>query len=448
MGFCVQQNIEFTSETEINNYGWAVWTEKKYDVYFWTAEAQYFIDYNANFIFSHRSSGSFYFNNPSDLIDFNSIYANNYYTYLQFRQGIQIYGNLFWQYPSLNVHSSYEIAFMRNEYTKWSLGESGLFSVTAKGNQTIFNKQGLDGKDRVWNINIPIEISPHEKFHMCECSSMAYLAHGNQVFSIDSPKGIINLQWEMEYKIAAITCSSDSIFLLCENSKVLQFSSLGNYIFTYQVRNKKIPKYNQLQLINGNLVFVLCDEDQQLASCVNPIRYYWTIIRNPEFTNFTYSRDETDDPLFTLHNIRNSDIEIRKARALPLYISSNISIGPNSYLDIASRVEGNLLHLAYFSGGGDITKPTCEEMRLYYLEIDGMAEDNPKLVSMKSISMNGDVNHPISDYASVVLNIAEVEYFLIHGGISCDCENVFSDLFAIDLWKYQYLNLFQNETVA
>jgi hypothetical protein len=391
-----------------------------------------------------------YFRLPEDVLTvYDAIFANQLYFYIRFKVGLQIYNKEFWNKEIASgklIPTSYEISFLRAQSTSWILGDEGLYSFALERNKTYLIKQSLDGKTRLWNISLSLNNLSVNDLYVSECSSVIYVIHNDSVLSCNAYDGKLSYEWKINPNISTVTCSSDSLFILYQDAKVIQYSSKGTYVFTYQVDNKKIvPKYNQMMIIDGLLNYVLCDQDLQSFSCVNPQIYKWKIIVSGKTSNFVYLRGPKRDGEVDVWDNQQPVSSIRPFKATNL---NNLILEQNSYLNVASHLkEGNLL-VMYFSGGGNILDLDCPEMIFYTLKINWMNEDSPKLVSMISVPMSSDISYSVSDYSSIVLEINGEPYFVIHGGISCDYRVVYSELFAIRMLEYKYFSLKQNKPFA
>ena len=336
---------------------------------------------------------------------------------------------------------------MKDQSTRWILGDEGLYSFVLERNKTFLTKQSLDGKYKEWNVDLPLKNTAANDLLVSECSSIVYVIANGSVLILSASDGKLISRWSINPIVTTITCSSDSIFILYQNAKVVQYSPKGTYIFTYQVDNKKIvPKYNQMLIIDGLLNYVLCDQDFLASNCANPIVYKWRIITSAMIPNAIYSRGNKRVSELSFHelNIKKEKLSFRMSN---LSNPNNITFDQNSHLNIASYLRENNLFVTFFSGGGNIFEFECPDMTFYTLKIDITSADNPIIVSMTSVPMISDISHSVSDYASIVLDINGEPYFLIHGGTSCHLQEIYSDLFAIRMLEYQYFSLKQNKLI-
>jgi hypothetical protein len=333
---------------------------------------------------------------------------------------------------------------LKDQSTRWILGDEGLYSFALERNKTFLTKQSLDGKYKEWNVDLPLKNTAANDLLVSECSSIVYVIANGSVLILSASDGKLISRWIINPNVTTIKCSSDSIFILYQNAKVVQYSPKGTYIFTYQVDNKKIvPKYNQMLIIDGLLNYVLCDQDFHASNCVNPIVYKWRIITSAMIPNAIYSRGTKRMGEIKLNN-ESGKLSFRMSN---LSNPNNINFDQNSHLNIASYLRKNNLFVTFFSGGGNIFELECPDMTFYTLKIDTSIVDNLIIVSMTSVPMISDISHSVSDYASIVLDINGEPYFLIHGGISCDYQEIYSDLFAIRMLEYQYFSLKQNKSI-
>jgi hypothetical protein len=103
--------------------------------------------------------------------------------------------------------------------------------------------------------------------------------------------------------------------------------------------------------------------------------------------------------------------------------------------------------LIYFSGGGNLQEHKCDDMMLNILRINGYESTSPIVTNFSQISFKSQILVTLNDYASIVLTIGQDQYFLIHGGLSCDCQTVYSILFAVRLTDYTFIFFHQNNPV-
>lgn len=200
-------------------------------------------------------------------------------------------------------------------------------------------------------------------------------------------------------------------------------------------------------VMDGILWFAFCKSNPVM--CEESNQFVWTIVNNPEITNFTYVRDPSSliDGLPFNNGKTPEEKGYIKANFQDISVSTEVLFEQNSFLDIASHKDQNKTIITYFSGGGDIQQDDCIDMTLYYMNITGISEGNPSVKSLTSIAMK-EYLQPRNDYASVVLIISGTPFFIIHGGMNCECQDTFSDLFAINLIENQYISIFQNATLS
>lgn len=82
-------------------------------------------------------------------------------------------------------------------------------------------------------------------------------------------------------------------------------------------------------------------------------------------------------------------------------------------------------------------------MEIHYVRIIDFSKENPFAIAVSS--HRGDIINPFHDYASIVINFAEG--YLIHGGLSCDCIDVYSKNFAIKLMEYKFVHIDQKHLI-
>jgi hypothetical protein len=96
------------------------------------------------------------------------------------------------------------------------------------------------------------------------------------------------------------------------------------------------------------------------------------------------------------------------------------------YLDILS-VTLFLIKNIYFS--------SINKVLLVVFKMSGYSENGIIRCSIYSTTRN--------DYASIILTISGKLYYITHGGFNCASQNIFSDIFAIDLMGLQYFSFHQ-----
>lgn len=453
------QNIINIKSTFVNEYGWCALDNRfnAYcgkngfmceDVYYQNSEQEYVIDYHHNLIWKHSK----YINIPDNLIrDHSPLAANSQFMYLNFEKGVKIYETNFWTVkenkPTL---SSFEIAFLGHQTTKWVLGDNGLYSflIDEQGNGFL-TQQSIDGLNTLWNISLPVNLLVENDPHVCECESTVYISSTGLLSTIDSSNGNILKQWSIDGIVNAIGCSSDSVFLLYHDSQVVQYSFRGNYIFSYQIPNKQLPKYNQILISNGKLTYVLCDKDILSLSCENPIIISWSIIENPEISRFTYSRITKleSQRSFEMRDAGKESI-VRKVRYSKVSFDVGISSNTDLFLNLASHDNTGILTIAYLSGENNMQSSVCSGMSLHYLNMTGFEQNNPIVLSYHSVSLEKEFISYIYDYSSVTLQIGDVWFYIIHGGLNCKNDMVFADMYVIQINPYQLYRISPNNSIA
>jgi hypothetical protein len=471
---CLSQNLISKTPTKCYDYGWCV-----LDIKFNSGDCEkdstsvceyiYFINGNNEYIIDLFWRQIRYAIYPSPFSDYyvplpemtmesyNSVFANSNYFYLRHEYGLWIYGIGFWNnpatkefsgLPSLDI-SKYLFTDIRNFGTPWYLGENGLYALRVQNNQVFLRRKSLDGKDNFLDISIPNILPSLSDLFVCESLTIAYIVSPGLVTTADINNGNILLQWPIKRNVNATVCYGNSVFILHDDSKVIQYSDKGNIIYTYKVPDRKIPPFSQLMISQDNLIYVLCDNKTTISYCDDPKIYRWTIIKNPENLNFIYTRDNFKTGGLVLTDQKSlRNINLNSTLSTFASVRQNISLSQNSFLDIAVRNQNESILLIYFSGGGNLQEHKCEAMMLNILKIDGYKNFSPIVNSVSQISLASQIFDTLNDYASIVLSIGQNQYFLIHGGLSCDCQTVYSTLFAVQLSDYRVINLQQNSPIS
>jgi hypothetical protein len=199
-----------------------------------------------------------------------------------------------------------------------------------------------------------------------------------------------------------------------------------------------VPAYNILKIDSDYVFYVLCSE----SDCY---LYQLEFIKNYETAFNSYKTPLTTEKA-KIH-IKNEQERFAKIfvgegiLSVPLFLNNSF-FTPVTYVD-----KTNEEHVLFFSGGGHIQKGSCADIVRYDFTITELVNIQSKATSDASLQMRvllDGPSFPISDYASILRKDNQNYFYIIHGGIGCDYNIKFSDLFSIDIINIQYKDFVQN----
>lgn len=242
------------------------------------------------------------------------------------------------------------------------------------------------------------------------------------ITQIDNKGGIVNIFSAEEGKVLEIECSD--LFVLYNDSRVVQYSKTSDYIHTYLLEGKKsLPSNNQIRVSGGSLFFALCDSSPKDIICPNPTIYQWNVVGGP--LNRTISRRTTSNvsKVPTIANIElptDKTVTFRNIKVNP--IKQNANFNAVSYKKKDSTV------VVYFSG--NMQRSTIGDTLITeYIFPDGKESISVNYIQIR----NTPIIRPISNYASNIFQSDGLNFLVLHGGLSSDFKTIYSKIHSIDL---------------
>jgi hypothetical protein len=255
---------------------------------------------------------------------------------------------------------------------------------------------------------------------------------------------IINFFSVDEGNIQAIECSPTHIFVLYDDSRVVQYSKNSDYVYTYLLSGKKtLPNYNKLKVSNDYILYALCNDSPDTDKCTNSTIFKWRIVENTPktklieksaqspYSDYDY---ELNRPAFKINTVTFTNIKID---FLPKQ---------NSYFSAVSHQTDKSTIISYFSGSGNVQRSTVGDRFITQIVIP-----NSNIEVMRPVSVNYiPVKHPntvLSRYASALFESDGRNFLVLHGGLSSDYINVSSKFFSFDLSDGHALTLNQQKQI-
>lgn len=338
-----------------------------------------------------------------------------------------------------------EICHLEHQTTKWNPKQDGIFSFAKNKTQTFLTKMSLDGKSLAWNISLSscvdssdLLVASCHPHTYAFCSPQNVLARiNNDIMKVDSTFSVD------EGKVEAIECFNKGIFVLYNDSRIVQYSRDFEYVFSYVVDYKEtLPKYNQLRVTSGYLYNALCDSYSNTSQkCISPTIYKWNIVPTQPMTTFTLRNVSSEGGSPEIYKEKTlEDINTVTFRKIEITEPTQ-----NSYFSAVSYLNNGDTVIVYFSGAGNIERSTIGDVLITEIVIPG----NP----LKSISINNKIVkttnlRPVSRYASRLVIMNDSYFLVIHGGLSSDYQTVYSHIFSLDVLDGKYQLLKQTNRIS
>jgi len=309
-------------------------------------------------------------------------------------------------------------------------------------------KLSLEGMDLKWQVSMSNCFPKDVITEMFSASTQSILyvvcSASNLISQYDSADGSLIRQVPTNKgNVVAIKCSSQFLFILHNDGTVFQYTLDLNYVNIYPMDNYKTPKYNSLKVDDKYIFYVICSNDDQKVYIVQ-----WEISSISPTPTIAY--EVGNSTLLSENEMGNETIVLppkllMSEKLEKELVMQNAYFNPMAYVD-----ENNDWHLIYYSGDGNLKKGSCGDIFVHDLIITELTDDAIKSNADKLIQvyqLSGRPNIPISRYASGIIKNNGTYLYLIHGGISCDYQTSYSELFCIDVSSRQYLTIFQNNTI-
>lgn len=336
---------------------------------------------------------------------------------------------------------------IKHQATKWNVKEDGLFSFAVNETHTFLTKLQPNGKYVSWNKTLPMCVgSSNFLIASCYPNTYALCSPQNIIMNFDSQTvgKIINFFSVDEGNIQAIECSPTHIFVLYDDSRVVQYSKNSDYVYTYLLSGKKtLPNYNKLKVSNDYILYALCNDSPDTDKCTNSTIFKWRIVENTPktklieksaqspYSDYDY---ELNRPAFKINTVTFTNIKID---FLPKQ---------NSYFSAVSHQTDKSTIISYFSGSGNVQRSTVGDRFITQIVIP-----NSNIEVMRPVSVNYiPVKHPntvLSRYASALFESDGRNFLVLHGGLSSDYINVSSKFFSFDLSDGHALTLNQQKQI-
>jgi hypothetical protein len=468
------QRIERTFAVNINDFGWIPWDiSETGNLYFFSESTVQKCEHQNNYICTPTSNHKFnadiiaFSQNPSYIIDYHSklihiqtsrwfnvtlpdlpvkydlLKLNTNNAYIDYGSYLRIYPPI---YDGMDFSSS-EFQDIYHQTTKWTLLFDGIYSFVQDKVFTFLTKISFSGVHTIWNVSIPeCNYIENPTFHLTADSGNVFVVCGfpNMLFQMKSGNGNLLKKIPLDSgNIVLIKSTDEFLFILFNDSRIVQYTIDQDYVHTYKVPRKKLPPINKLEISRGYLFYVLCEEgNYQTFSCKNPLIYQLEIKRNIEKTTVKYKFESHRKQATIFLEFQDSPI-YRRVNGMSIQHVSwdpSIIIEPNSFVHPIAVKKNNSISLKYFSGAGDLKKSTCGDVLFHSVEINS-TEEKPFIHSKTSFFLGqGSERCSVGDYASVLASFGGKYYYIIHGGISCDLETIYSRIIFIDISENSHLN--------
>jgi hypothetical protein len=330
------------------------------------------------------------------------------------------------------------VTALKNLNTPWYVKDGGLYAAKVSDTTVEIVKYSLDG-NYLWKSIFPYCQTDDPK------NEILFAVKQSKVFVICTPINLMTIYYSKEGNIigqyaidkgnvVAMECSPSFLFILYGNGNVVQYTLDFHYVFTYSVDNMKTPQYNMLRVDDKYLFYVLCKNE----CFIYQLSVYSDIKKVT--VNYQYSKMSNSSSIISTSN------EVAFRRKIITIENKQLKIKNSFFTPVTFKDELQQQHIIYFSGGQIIGKGICGDIFLHDMII---SEENGKLnLNVLPPFKLPEINYPLNDYAASLITSDGKYFYLIHGGISCDYQTIYSDLFAIDIKSKEYIRLQQNEEIA
>jgi hypothetical protein len=155
--------------------------------------------------------------------------------------------------------------------------------------------------------------------------------------------------------------------------------------------------------------------------------------------NYQYSKMSNGSSIISTSN------ELPFRKKISTIENSQLEIKNSFFTPVTFRNEFDQRHLIFFSGGQIIGNGICGDIFLHDMII---SEDGNFDLTVFTQYRIPEISYPLNDYGAFLLSNNETYFYFLHGGISCDLQTTFSDLFAIEIMSKMYIKVSQNKEIA
>jgi hypothetical protein len=369
----------------------------------------------------------------------------NFYIYLD--NSLKVYDNS-WALNSLPTL----ITSVKYQSTVWYVKSDGIYSFAQNDSDTFLTKRSSNGIQLMWNESIPVcdgtstpLVASCSIFTYVVCSTLNIVIQLNNIYGKEIHRYQIG-----DGKILAVECSSESFFILYDDSRVVQYSSNWYYVYTYAVSNRNVlPGYNQLKVVKGYLWYALCLYVFEIDLCEESAIYQWKISPETPAWKIEFSENRSQNGSIEIEMVERFsdftvDAVIRKVQSNTEYLFQTSFVSSVSYM--SGRIT---LVVAYFVGFNKAHKGTIGMLHQLTTMSNTTMRNSFETFSLKKMHIeSNEVVFPTSRYASCVLKYLDDNFLLIHGGLSSDLQRTLSEFFAIDLLNLKFSRIPQSNSIS
>jgi hypothetical protein len=376
---------------------------------------------------------------------FNSIWASDTYIYILKKNDNAIF--------AYSLSSLSPVGGLRTHHSNWYLDEEGFYGFYQLDDGIDIVKYSMDLYEILWTYRIP-NCTPKDY-----TKQMFFTTSGSKIFIVCASENSILLFNKIDQSligifstdkenVIAIKSSNNFLFLLYEDSTVVQYTLKMEYVFTYSVTNMTVPEYNALKVDDNYLFYVLVASRINNIHVSDAILLQWSIRTQISSIQQTYTSINSNG---TNSDFKESDTNLTKIVRISENLN-NVLKTALSYIDPVTYVDSfDKQHITYFSGGAYLSKGTCGDIFLHDIVVTEIISKDKqstfdRLYQVHQISEIP--KHSLSEYASTMLDFDGNLLYLIHGGVSCDYQTVYSDLFAIDISAKRYIKFSQMNHIS
>jgi hypothetical protein len=399
------------------------------------------LDYQKKLFFWFDNGYEIIFALPSNVEGPRALLIGETFFYLQITDetsGINIYT---WPNSAQSL-SSLLTNFIPSQTTPWILLLDNLYSFSQNSSHTFLTKCNSDGRYFSWNVSLPLCNSGTDKKNLLVSGTSdliyAFCGGSNIVTMLHINEGTITGYYPADHgSVLAIDAYKNFLFLHYSTGLVVQFDSDQNYVTSYSVPDKTLTRDNSFYARNGYIHFLICNRPDCSSVNITQIEIkekYDKFKILYEKNNITWIPDVSIEISQGSNDVASLSATFTKSNNyLPVKLPSHVS--PIMYSEDKS------INFVFFSLGLNVVTGTCGEIFLHKISLKLSFEfTREEIISPKT----DETLHPISDYASFVSSGTKGLYYVIHGGIDCNRQMVYSDVFIIDITSNSYKKLNQS----
>jgi hypothetical protein len=316
--------------------------------------------------------------------------------------------------------------------------------------------------------------------------SFLFVACDNIVYQLNNSDGtLIRTIGTSNWYTTSIAVNSEFIFIGTATQTIIQFTIFdGQFIGSYRLPGDEQSTQSYVLATEKHLLYVHCklakgDPSQSIFTCQTPTLLKWTIKSKGDETLYLYQTKALE--LSKLIE-RQSVIHKNHLPASKTTINSVMFINPpdkllsdlpqNTFFNpVLSPNINSSWSFLYFSGAGTLENGRCLDNHLHKVDFHTGKQEG-KITRILEYKINSTNVFPNTrtgfagyipdlydmlkfsatyDYASILVTINDVDFYVIHGGCACYFGPYKSSMYALDFngnSQVEYLEIEQKNPIA